>query len=144
MLCSLEIVWIQCQALETHFLRLSQPLSWLDLPWSGQGLMLVSGYEELSRRSVGDGNGIWLFCCFDGSLLPFLIPSLPSSLPGLWISCGGEVSKPPRGGGTPTWGLMSLQEESRRMSSVSTQGALAKPGTAMTPSGGSRLPVTSL
>lgn len=66
--------------------------------------MLVSGYEELSRRSVGDGNGIWLFCCFDGSLLPFLLASLPSSLPGLWVSCGGEVSKPPQRRGHPNVG----------------------------------------
>lgn len=87
------------------------------------------------------------FGCFAvlmAACFPFcLLPSLPHCL-----ACGSPVEErspsPPRGGGTLTWGLMSLQEESRRMSSVSTQGALAKPGTAMTPSGGSRLPVTSL
>lgn len=75
--------------------------------------MFISGCEELSLEERGGWQRNLTVLLPDGSLLPFLLPSLPSSPPELM------VSKHLRGGSTPTWGLVSLQEHSRRVSSAS-------------------------
>lgn len=104
--------------------------------------MFISGCEELSLEEYGGWQWNLTVQLPGDSLFPFLLPSLPSSVPALLVSCEREVPKHLRGGSTPSWGLMSLQEHSRRVSPVSEN--FPKPGTAMTPSGGSGLSLPSL